>query len=229
MKRDWYDSYSHRELGGEALHLGPFLFYLADPNWDKDGDDAVPILDGWGDPMSASKIAERAKLPKAFVKKGLSELVRAGTLDLRDGVYVLPRFGRHQESESAKRQRKTRKVPAQCGAHSQHKTETSHSSSSSYSHSPSETAADLLVQIREVLEANGIAFSESAYVVQDVQRAIANRDFTIGEIDGVLKAYDAGRRPSGVERLRLFQRKNRDRVRATCLGESKTTLVSVRG
>jgi hypothetical protein len=69
-----------------------------------------------------------------------------------------------------------------------------------------------------VLEAHGIPHNPSAYVFTDAIRAVSNGDYTVEQLGQILDAFDAGKRPSGVERLRVFQHRHRDAVRVTCLG-----------
>lgn len=222
VKRDWYDTKSHRSLSGDALHLGPLLFYLADPSWEKDTDEA-PLLDpGPGTPLTVKDIAEEARWPVRRVQRALDELCRVRTMELRDGVYVFPNYAVHQESAAAARQRRKRTAdptPEPREAPTQ-----ARSPAATVIHLPGENPARAIErEVAAQLEAHGIPHNPNDYVFKDALRAVTNRDYTVDELGQILDAYDAGAHPPGVERRKLFQLKNRAAVRRACLGAESGT------
>lgn len=83
---------------------------------------------------------------------------------------------------------------------------------------PRDGAAETASELRAILEAAlAVPVQEDAYIVQDALRLIANEDATIDEIRDALAAWNAGKRPSGVKRLKMFQAKTWPKVARACL------------
>jgi hypothetical protein len=96
----WYETWSHLELSGLALLLGPLLLVLARQSWDGESDTAEI-------PMGADKIASRARFPVAEIEAALAEIVEAGTLVKHGERWVFPNFGHYQINKSTKRSQVT--------------------------------------------------------------------------------------------------------------------------
>lgn len=96
---------AHLDLSEGAFGLGPLLLLLA--TWDGEYDSGGWLLAEDGSPMTARSLARATHRDSiARLNSQLAELLKCGTLSRReDGALGFPKFGRWQETTSAKRTR----------------------------------------------------------------------------------------------------------------------------
>lgn len=101
---DWIDSKAHAELSEGAFGLGPLLLLLA--VWDGQYESGGWLLNEAGAPMSYEALARLTHRSVARLQVHLKELEWCNTIQRReDGAWGFPKFGKWQESKSAKSMR----------------------------------------------------------------------------------------------------------------------------
>lgn len=99
----WYETDSHALLSFGALHVGPRLMTTANASPTRG-----ELRAQNGAPLTAAQIGVLCRCSETEMVGYLTELVSAGTLGVREGVWFFPAFERWQESPQANRMRRHR-------------------------------------------------------------------------------------------------------------------------
>ncbi len=106
VRKDWWESPSHRLISPGARYFGVYLLYLADsdPEWRETGVGRLLAPDG--SPLCSHDVARMSGSSSRNVARWISELKRVGTLDESDcGALSFPTYRNHQENRSSKYRR----------------------------------------------------------------------------------------------------------------------------
>ncbi len=121
VRKDWWESPSHRLISPAARMFGVYLLYVADgdPTWRETG---IGRLVGPGEvALRSEDVARLVGVRSRDGRRWVAELLACGTLHLdRDGCMYFPNYREHQENPSALRMREHRKT-RHCDARSDEK------------------------------------------------------------------------------------------------------------
>jgi hypothetical protein len=116
VRKDWWESPSHRLISPGARFFGVFLLYLADsdPEWRETG--IGRIVGPTGVALGSEDVARLAGVRSRDGRRWVQELIDCGTLHIDDtGCMFFPNYREHQENRSARSMRRARK-----SVHSEH-------------------------------------------------------------------------------------------------------------
>ena len=115
VRKDWWESPSHRLISAAARMFGTYLLYLADgdPTWRETG--VGRLVGPGGVALGSDEVSRLAQVRSRDGRRWVAELLACGTLHLDESGYLyFPNYREHQENRSAKSMRKVRK-----GVHSE--------------------------------------------------------------------------------------------------------------
>ena len=101
----FFTTASHAGVGPDALLLMPVVFTAA--RWDGESESAE-VRDNAGDPVSLAVLAGWTQLPVPRVRRALAKAQGTGTLAVRDGCIIIPKFRKWQLNPAALRKRRQR-------------------------------------------------------------------------------------------------------------------------
>lgn len=110
VRKDWWESPSHRLISPGARFFGVYLLYLADsdPDWRESG--CARLVGPSGVALGPDDVSRMAGVRSRDGRRMVAELISCGTLDVdSEGFIFFPNYREHQENRSSRYKRKVTK------------------------------------------------------------------------------------------------------------------------